>query len=258
MFRDQAIIMTGGSGHLGQLMVASLIRAGASVTVIDRNPPRTSSRFVEQDLSTPQGIEAAAKALGGQACDRLINLAGIQYFGPFPDQPPAHLMATYMVNLVAPARLTQAVLPAMRARGGGHIVNIGSVFGSINFAHFASYSSSKAGLKGLSQALRRELAGSGIDVSYLAPRAIKTSLNSAKVTEFAALTRMNMDEPEVIASRLVTAIAARRKDVFFGFPESLFVRINALAPGAIDSALAANDRKAAALFPVHQRLHDAS
>ena len=76
-----------------------------------------------------------------------------------------------MVNLVAPARLTQAVLPGMKSRGRGQIANVGSIFGSINFAHFATYSSAKAGMRALSQSLRRELAGTGIDVTYVAPRA---------------------------------------------------------------------------------------
>jgi len=136
----------------------------------------------------------------------------------------------------------------MKARGAGQIVNVGSIFGSINFAHFATYSSAKAGLRGFSQALRRELSGTGIDVTYVAPRAVRTALNSPAVMEFARLTHMNMDAPEAIAARIVAAARARKRDVYFGFPEALFVRVNALFPGLVDGALAANDRKAARLF----------
>jgi short-subunit dehydrogenase len=136
----------------------------------------------------------------------------------------------------------------MKARGGGQIVNVGSIFGSINFAHFVTYSSAKAGLRGLSQALRRELAGTGVDVTYIAPRAVKTPLNTAQVLAFAKLTKMQMDEPGAIADRIVAAIKDRRRDVYFGGPESVFVRLNALLPGLVDRALAANDRKAAQLF----------
>jgi short-subunit dehydrogenase len=140
------------------------------------------------------------------------------------------------------------VLPAMKAQGQGRIVNVGSVFGSINFAHFVTYSSAKAGLRGFSQALRRELAGSGVGVTYIAPRAVRTPLNSSAVMAFAKVTGMNMDEPEVIARRIVEAIRVGRPEAYFGFPESLFVRINALFPGLVDRALFANDRKAAQLF----------
>jgi short-subunit dehydrogenase len=146
--------------------------------------------------------------------------------------------------------LTKAVLPAMRKRGSGHIVNIGSVFGSISFAHFVTYSSAKAGLRAFSEALRREVEGSHIAVTYIAPRAVKTGLSSGTVMEYAKLTSMNMDKPEYTARQIVKAIRARKKDVYIGFPESFFVRVNALMPRMVDAALAKNDRKAKTLFPL--------
>ena len=98
------------------------------------------------------------------------------------------------------------------------------------------------------QALRRELAGTGVDVTYVAPRAVRTAMVSDRVLEYAKLTRMAIDPPEATARRIVSAIRARRRDVYLGFPESVFVRLNALLPGLVDRALAANDRKAAQLF----------
>lgn len=248
MFEDQTILLTGGSGGLGSLISALLTAEHARVVVLDRAPPASGSDFLRHDISTAEGIEAAAAAIAARDWDIVINLAGIQHFGPFEQQAPEHLLASYMVNLIAPVRLTQAVLPRMKARGAGHIVNVGSIFGSINFAHFVTYSSAKAGLRGFSQALRRELSGSGLDVTYVAPRAVKTALNTPAVMAFAKLTQMNMDPPEAIAARIVEAIRERKKEVYFGFPESLFVRINAIFPRLVDGALSANDRKAARLF----------
>ena len=248
MFEEREILVTGGSGGLGQLICSRLLSEGARVTVLDRAPPPDATRFLRHDISTPDGLEAAAAEVSGLPCDILVNLAGVQHFGPLERQAPDQLVAGYMVNLVAPARLTQAVLPAMKARGDGQIVNVGSIFGSINFAHFVSYSSAKAGLRGFSQALRRELAGSGVAVTYVAPRAVRTALNSPLVLAFAKATGMHMDDPELIAHRIVQAVGARKREAYFGFPESLFVRVNALLPGLVDRALAANDRKAAALF----------
>ncbi|WP_293372860.1 SDR family NAD(P)-dependent oxidoreductase [Phenylobacterium sp.] len=240
--------MTGGAGGLGGLVARQLEHEGARVCVLDRSTPVGVSEFLCQDLASAEGIEAAATAASGRRVDLLFNLAGIQHFGPLEAQSPEHLVESYMVNLVAPVRLTQAVLPQMRARGGGHVVNVGSIFGSINFAHFVTYSSAKAGLRGFSQALRRELAGSGIDVTYVAPRAVNTPLNTAKVKEFARLTGMNMDQPQAVAHRIVDVVAARKREAYLGFPESLFVRLNALLPGLVDRALSGNDRKAARLF----------
>jgi short-subunit dehydrogenase len=249
-FAGEHVVVTGGSGELGGRIAAGLIAGGAEVTVMDRQPPAAAGvGFLACDLATPEGADAAAAALAAaRPCDRLIHLAGVQYFGPAEAEPLDQLARTLHINLLAPMRLSQAVLPEMRRRGRGQIAFVGSIFGSIAFAHFASYSSSKAGLRAYSQALRRELAGTGVDVTYVAPRAVKTGFNSAKVLQFAKLTGMAMDDPERVAARIVEAVAARRDDVYLGFPESLFVRVNAIAPRLVDRALAASDRRVAALF----------
>ncbi len=248
-FSGRHIAITGGSGEMGRRIASRLVRAGAAVTVFDRQPPEgLQAAYMACDLSDPDGLQAACDRLAAEPFDTLINLAGVQYFGPVEDEAPAQLSRTLAINLLAPIRLTQAVLPGMKARGAGQIVNVGSIFGSINFAHFASYSSSKAGLRAFSQALRREVAGSGVDVTYVAPRAVKTPFNSAKVLEFAALTKMAMDDPDPVADQIVDAVARRRRDVYLGFPEAFFVRLNAIAPNLVDRALASDDRRVAQLF----------
>ncbi len=248
-FEGESVVITGGAGELGGRIAALALAEGADVTVMDRQAPALSGvTYLACDLATPQGADAAAEALAKLPCDRLIHLAGVQYFGPAEAEPAQQLERTLNINLLAPMRLSQAVLPAMRRRGRGQIAFVGSIFGSINFAHFASYSSSKAGLRAYSQALRRELGGSGVDVTYVAPRAVKTGFNSAKVLQFAALTKMAMDEPDQVARQILDAVAARRNDVYLGFPEALFVRLNAIAPRLVDRALAASDRRVAALF----------
>jgi short-subunit dehydrogenase len=243
----KTIALTGAAGGIGTL-VADRLRHSAYVIGVDRIPCPATDETILADLSTFEGLQLLSADLAGRRIDTLINLAGIQYFGPFEEQAPENLWAGYVINLIAPAMLSRAVLPAMAERGQGRIVNIGSVFGAIPFAHFVSYSSAKAGLKGLSEALRREYAGSGVAVTHIAPRAVRTPLNSAKVLAFAEATKMSMDAPEQVADRIVSAIASGSRDVVIGFPESLFVRINAIAPRLVDRALAANDRKAAALF----------
>lgn len=247
-FKDRQILLTGGSGAMGRLIARDIRKAGGQVAIVDRAAPQDGGRFIPGDLSTVQGLDALAAEVAAEPWDILINLAGIQHFGPLEAQDAVHLNATYMVNLVAPARLSLALLPGMKARGRGQIANVGSIFGSINFAHFATYSSSKAGLRALSQALRRELIDTGVGVTYVAPRAVRTPLNSEAVNAWARLTGMTMDEPAAIARRIVRAIRDDRKDVYLGFPEAFFVRLNGFAPGLVDGALRANDLKARALF----------
>jgi short-subunit dehydrogenase len=246
-FEGRQVLVTGGSGALGRRVSDRIAREGGQVCVVARQPVAGFETLVG-DLSTAGGLDDVAGRVGAREWDILVNVAGIQHFGPLEAQTPEHLLATYMVNLVAPARLAHAVLPAMKARGRGQIANVGSIFGSINFAHFATYSSAKAGMRALSQALRRELAGSGVAVTYVAPRAVATPFNSAPVQEFARVTGMAVDDPDSVAKRITDAIRRDRRDVYLGFPENLFVRLNGLAPGLIDGALKSNDLKARALF----------
>lgn len=232
--KGKNIILTGGQGGIGRGLAQMLKNRGAAVTVIDRmEGPNT----IACDLSDPAAVEGLCRKLGEQKTDILINLAGLMYFGHVPDQTPEHLGAMVQVNLQTPMRLTQAVLPGMLARGNGHIVNIGSVFGLIPFPHFAVYSATKAGMKGFSQALRREYAGRGIAVTHVSPRAVKTPLNSGAIAKLHARTNTVNDAPEDVAARIVRAIEGQHKDTVIGFAEGIFARINAVLPGIIDGAL---------------------
>jgi short-subunit dehydrogenase len=243
------IVLTGGSGGIGALVARELSSAGSDILVVDRTEPNlASARYLKGDLSTMEGIAAIAARLIAEAPDMLINLAGVQYFGLTEQQESDHVHMNYMVNLIAPVLLTQAVLPSMKRRGAGQIVNIGSILGSINFPYFVTYSSTKAGLRGFSEALRRELHRSGIDVTYIAPRAVRTGFNSDAVMRFAKMAKMTVDNPESVARQIVRAIRDRKRDVFIGFPERLFILANGLAPRLVDAGISSTTAKAKALF----------
>jgi len=255
-FDSQRIILTGGAGGMGKLLAKSLSERGARLVLVDINQEALDSvcdeinaaggqaHGIVADLSTREGCDAvvsgAIKANGG--IDTLINLAGLMSFRAFEDEPPEHLETLIRVNLVAPMMLTREVLPHLLAEESGHIVNVGSIFGSIAFAYFASYSASKFGLRGFSEALRRELADTGVDVTFIAPRAVRTPINTGPIMRMNEATGTNMDDPEDVVRSIVAAIEGRRKDVYLGWPESLFVRINAILPRIVDKALAAQNR----------------
>jgi short-subunit dehydrogenase len=244
----QRVLLTGAAGGIGSLVAARLRRDGAHVTGIDRVDCADCNSVIRADLGTDTGIAALIEQLDQVRCDMLVNMAGLQYCGPLASQPAGSIWSGYVVNLIAPAMLCQAVLPPMIARGHGRIVNIGSMLGVIPFAHFAAYSSTKAGLKGLSDALRRELAGTGVEVTHISPRAVRTTSLSPAILRFADATGMHLDRPEIVADRIVEAIADGKRELRIGLPERLFALINSLAPALADRALAGNDRKAAALF----------
>lgn len=235
------VAITGGAGGIGSHLTRRIMENGGKVLVINRTSPE-KGEFLAGDLSTLEGINAVAQVLAERQPDILVNLAGIQYFGLLENQTVEHILALHTVNLIAPTLLARAVLPAMKARRHGQIVNVGSVFGSIAFAHFVTYSSAKAGLRALSQGLRRELAGSGVQVTHISPRAVKTAMNDARIMHLAQKTRMKVDDPEHVAERILRAIESDAKEVVIGGAESFFTRVNALLPGVVDGALAKNDR----------------
>jgi len=251
--RAKRIVLTGGSGGLGQHVAARFLQEDADLIVMSRTSAGNGAsnlRHVEIDLSTSAGITDACTVVAREEPDILINMAGVQYFGPAEKQSFDEMHESYMVNLVAPAALCTACLPFMKRRNSGQLANVGSIFGSIPLAHFAAYSSAKAGLRAFSEALRRELADTEIDVTYVAPRAVRTGMLTPEIQKYAALTNMNIDPPEIISARIATAIKQRKKEVYIGFPEQFFVRLNAVLPRLVDAAVARNDRKAMNFFAV--------
>ena len=169
--------------------------------------------------------------------DILINLAGVMDFVRFDEQDPGMIQRLIQVNVEAPLQMSRCVLPQMVERRHGRIVNIGSMFGSIGFPCFSAYSASKFALRGFSQALRRELIGSGVGVTYVSPRAVRTPFNPPAVHRMAGLGMMHMDDPQWVVEKIVHAIEKEKDEAYLGFPESLFARVNAVLPGVVGRAI---------------------
>ena len=92
-------------------------------------------------------------------------------------------------------------------------------------------------LRADNEALRRELADSHVKVLYIAPRATRTAMNSADVVAMNDALKVEMDDPQEVARQIVHAIAAEREELYLGWPEKLFVRLNSLLPRLVDQAL---------------------
>lgn len=244
----KTVVLTGAAGGLGSLLSRELKSEGAHLVGIDRVDCPDCDETLIADLSDKDGLADLGAALVNRRVDLLVNLAGMQYFGPFERQDPGNIWAGYVVNLIAPATLMRFVLPQMQARGDGQIVNIGSVMGAVNYPHFATYSSSKCGLRGLSEGLRRELGKSPIAITYIAPRAVRTGFNDATVNRFLEVAKMQVDDPALVVRRIAKAIVDRRKEVTLGIAEHIFSRLNGLCPRLIDAGLEGTTAKARALF----------
>lgn len=238
------VVITGGRGGIGRPLVALMRQAGAQVTTTGRSPATSvpSGGYICADMAAPDGLDLLCRELALDVPDILVNLAGINDFCAYAEQDVTRIEQMVRVNLLAPMMLARAVLPGMLARKSGQIVNIGSVVGAIGLPHFAAYAATKSGLRGFSEALRREVEGTGVHVTHIAPRAVKTEMNAGKVSELNARTGTAEDDPEVVARRILQAIQAKEANVTIGFPEKFFAKVNALFPGLVDGGLAKNRR----------------
>ncbi len=246
--KKERIILTGATGGIGGEIARLLLAEGAQVGLVGRSQEKLqhlqaklgsgSTTAIAADITTSDGrqkiVDQMRDAYGGY--DILINTAGIMDFTAFVNQSDERIEAVFQTNVIAPMQLTKKVLPYMLKQNKGHIVNVGSTFGSIGFAWFTTYSTSKFAMRGFSQALRRELCDTAVKVTYVAPRAVKTALNSTAVYKMAEEVKMNMDAPKDVAREIVRSVIKQDKERYLGFPESLFVRINAIFPGLVDKA----------------------
>jgi len=240
-------VLTGASGGIGLALAERLCAGGAQLIAVTRQEEALSElrerypkqvRVVAADLGSASGRQAvvdAARALGG--VNLLINAAGVNRFAlleQLDDQAVAELLG---INLVATIQLTRAMLPLLRQQRQALLVNVGSIYGSIGYPGYATYCASKFALRGFSEALRREMADTGVGVLYVAPRATRTPMNSAQAVALNSALKVAMDPPESVADAVLRAIELDRSELYLGWPEKFFVRLNGLLPSLVDKAL---------------------
>jgi short-subunit dehydrogenase len=140
----------------------------------------------------------------------MINNAGIMPVTPLVDEDDASIGRQLEINLRAVIHGTQDAMRRMRPRHTGHIVNVASMAGRSGFAHLATYCATKHGVVGLSEAVRLELRGSGVEISVVQPGVVKTELSTGLDTARG----VRVVTPEDVAAHVVEALKFPRFDVF--------------------------------------------
>ena len=190
----------------------------------------------ELDVTNKTGIAAAvaaATARFGQI-DVLVNNAGYGYLAAIEEGEDADVRAMFDTNLFAPVNLIKAVLPAMRARRRGHIVNVSSIGGLVTYPGVGYYNMVKAGVEALSDALAQEVAPLGIGVTVVAPGAFRTDfrgpdsmkVSSVEIDDYAetagksragtqANHRKQRGDPALGAKAIIAAVEAEHPPVHF-------------------------------------------
>jgi short-subunit dehydrogenase len=249
--RNKLVVITGATGGIGRAIAAQLDAEGARLLLVARNEQRLAALRDSLDAERHQVVAAdlgkdSGRASVIDACRRdrsggvslLINSAGTNDFDLLESQSTESIRSLIEINLLSPILLCQDMLPLLERQEAAQVINIGSTFGSIGYPGFSTYCASKFGLRGFTEALRRELDGSTIRVAYIAPRATRTDLNSDAVVEMNAELGTAMDDPQAVARAVSRSIrGSSTSDRYIGWPEKLFVRINALLPGLVDNSL---------------------
>ena len=187
-------MITGTSQGFGRELVRVALGRGDAVVATSRDPqkiraaiPQGSQRLlaVSMDLRDPgqisSGVQAGLAKFG--RIDVLVNNAGHGLFGAVEEATDAEIAHLYETNIYGLLRVTRAVLPHMRERRSGHIVNLSSVGGLVGFPGYGIYNSTKFAVEGLSEALAKEVAPLGIRVTIVEPGPFRTNFLGDSLTQ---------------------------------------------------------------------------
>jgi 3-hydroxybutyrate dehydrogenase len=195
-------LVTGSTGGIGRAIARALARDGASIVIHGLGDPEKTERFraslaaesgvrvvfvdanLESSAAAVRLIEQATEACG--KIDILVNNAGAIHAGSIETHPPDKWDAVLAVNLSAPFHTMRTVIPQMRARNWGRIINISSTMGLVASVDRSSYVASKFGLIGLTKAVALETAGTGITCNAICPGFVLSPHMKKRVQAIAA------------------------------------------------------------------------
>lgn len=220
----RSAIVTGGGRGIGAAAAAELTRRGARVTVFARSAAELAAvrqagaaelavaGDVSRDDDVARLVAAHEAALG--PCSILLNGAGILVRGRVDEMDPEDWRRVLEVNLTGAFRVTRAVLPGMRRRRQGRVINVSSISGKLGTASASAYNASKWGLIGFTKCLAEELRGDGVQAMSLSPGSVDTEM--LKLTPFPPAM-----QPADVA-RVIGWLAAEAPDAMTGTDVEVF------------------------------------
>lgn len=266
-FRGKTVLITGGSRGLGLLLARRFAAQGARVAICARDGDEVERAVhdllrwgaegmglvcdVTDRLQVERTVQAVAARWGEVSV--LINNAGVIQVGPERDMTVADYEQAMRVHFWGPLYATLAVLPAMRQRRSGRIVNIASFGGKVSVPHLLPYSASKFALVGMSEGLRAELLGAGILVTTVCPGVMRTGsfrragFKGHYEQEYAWF-RVNASVPvcsmsaERAADQIIDACRHGAPEVVLSLPAKALALLHGIAPGAVTDALSLVNR----------------
>lgn len=254
--RGKTVLITGGSRGLGLVLARTFAEEGASLVLCARDPVELERAREElagrgaQVLAVPcditdraqveQLVQAARQRFS--QIDVLVNNAGLIQVGPLEVQTLEDFETAMKTHFWGPLYTTLAVLPEMRERRAGRIVNVSSIGGKISVPHMLPYSASKFALVGLSEGLRAELVKDGVVVTTVTPGLMRTGSplqagfkgqHEKEFTWFAISDSLPVASisAEQAAREIVTACKRGDAELILTLPAELIIRFHGLFPG---------------------------
>ncbi|OGR87510.1 MAG: hypothetical protein A3A86_00950 [Elusimicrobia bacterium RIFCSPLOWO2_01_FULL_60_11] len=254
--KGKVIAITGATSGIGLAAAKLFARKGAKVALIGRGADRVEKAVEEARAASNGTVEGFVLELKdapqiGSTVDKirgkfgdvdvLINNAAYAVAGLAEDCPVEKYKENFEVNFFAPLTFIQAVIPGMKKKKSGQIINISSGVGKRALPGFSSYCATKFALNGLTESLRLELAPWDIDVISISPGTVSTPFH--KNVQFYGrwkvdIAAMNMRTPEKIAEFILSASRSRRREATVFGPGLIGYHINYWAPWLVDRLLA--------------------
>jgi short-subunit dehydrogenase len=251
--RGRSVLITGAAGGLGGTIAAALSQRGANLLLVDmdasallsvRDRLRCHALVADiADADDRRRILAHCRSVDHEP-DVLINNAGIEKASEYANLDAEEVRHALEVNLLGAMLLTHAVLPELRSRGRGHVINIASLAAIKPVPFSAVYNTAKAGMVAFSMSLSKELAGSGVDATVICPSAVTTVGMWARVSHQLSRNRLVESSavgPDAVAAAVLHALARRPRRILVGSP---LVRIGALLSALSPRIDRATDRLA--------------
>jgi NAD(P)-dependent dehydrogenase (short-subunit alcohol dehydrogenase family) len=216
---SKAVLITGCSSGIGRATALRLVRGGWSVYASARAPEsiadlrEAGARTLALDVTDEQSMRAAVQQVeqAEGAVGVLVNNAGYSQSGAIETVPLEAVRRQFETNVFGLVRLTQLVLPKMRAQRWGKIVNVGSMGGRLTFPGGGHYHATKHALEAISDALRFEVRGFGVDVVLVEPGLIATAFGDAATASMNGLSA-GEDDPYAGFNETVAAATAEAYD----------------------------------------------
>jgi NADP-dependent 3-hydroxy acid dehydrogenase YdfG len=235
---EAVVLITGGGRGIGRTTAGLFAAYGATVCVADLDLPAAQEAAAEVggsaytvDVTARESFARCVTDIVDEfgGIDVLVNNAGVMPLGGFLDEPDTLSATTLDVNVWGLIHGMRLVLPDMIERGSGHVVNVTSMAGKVPVPGMAVYNASKFAARGLSLAVRAEIAGTGVSVSAVLPAAVRTELASGVHLGHG----MPTVDPEHVARAIVGSVRTRRAEITVPSYLRLFDIVDALVPGPL-------------------------